>query len=91
MIEHVIREAAHRFRACDGCGRQPLHIEIRGRTALEAAARPTTPCQRHQLECAACGRRTARYASLALAEQEWGVKYAVLPLALPMRGRRAAA
>lgn len=90
MIEHVIRQHAHRFRACT-CGRQPLHIEIRGRTQAEAIASPSTPCRRHQLECNACGRRTARYATLDAAEQEWGVKYAALALALPMRARRAAA
>lgn len=90
MIEHVIREPAHRFRACDACGSQPRHIDIRGRTAAEATARPETPCHRHQLECT-CGRRTARHASLALAEQEWGVKYAAPTLPFPARKGRAAA
>lgn len=91
MIERIIRESAHRFRACDNCGHQPLHIAVRGRTRAEAVERPDTPCHRHQLECTTCGRRTAKHGTLAQAEVEWGVKFTALPLALPGSKRRKVA
>lgn len=93
MVEYEVATALHRFRACEGCQRQPLHVRVDGRTNEEAARteqnRP--PCHRHYLECPRCQRRTLKHATLELAEQEWGVKYAALTLALPVPIRRRGA
>jgi hypothetical protein len=82
MIQYE-RKLPGELRACR-CGRQPKHIETRGRPgALDFA----TPAVRHQLECAPCGARTAEHASLQEAVGEWEAAEPGEPAA---RARRAA-
>lgn len=91
-------ETAHprgTFAPCDGCDREPRHVTLRGRTADEARAKPidfATPNERHTLECRACGRATARHATLDAAMSEWGQAFAqaTLPLRVIPHRRRAA-
>lgn len=85
MLERLITHPRARFTRCRACGAEPRHIATTGRSSREPvqfiAAAP-----RHALECR-CGARTARHATLAAAEAEWGSDYA--QLALPLRVRRS--
>lgn len=91
MIQRTIKHLLGYFQVCRVCGREPKHIESRGRTNCEPQRQPGEPVVRHALECR-CGSSTARYASLAMAEGEWGDKWAQqpLPLMVPLRRRRRA-
>lgn len=81
MMQVHHRERPGRFLPCDACHTQPRHIEHRGRTKRETM-HYSIPSARHSLECA-CGRATARHATLELAEAEWGRCYTQMALALP--------
>lgn len=78
--------ASERVAKCPHCGDLPHHVEHFGRTRAETMDF-SVPAHRHSLECA-CGRTTARHASLADAETEWGVAETQIPMALPMNVTR---
>lgn len=93
MIQRQIPHAPGTFAACRGCRREPSHIAFAGFSAAEAAAASATTLatSRHALECARCGRSTARHVSLDDAIAEWGAAYAQasLPLRIVPARRRA--
>lgn len=95
MKQVQIPEPDGRFAKCPQCKGQPKHIESFGRTRNESM-NFAIPAHRHSLECA-CGRTTARHATLAEAEAEWGVVGDQVPMPLPagvthiQRGRTAKA
>ncbi len=66
MIQ-IVRKLPGQLRACR-CGKQPLHVESRGRRIHEDAA---SLALRHHLECPPCGARTADAATLQEAVGEW--------------------
>lgn len=77
------------FAACVGCRREPKHIVSAGSSNREPIL-SGGPSERHALECARCGRSTARYATLTAAIDEWGAVYSQAPLPLPTRVVRIA-
>lgn len=89
MLERVITHPSGRFTRCRACGGEPRHIHATGRTSREPV-QFLAAAVRHSLACR-CGAATARCATLAAAEAEWGTTYAQLTLPLRARRRRAAA
>lgn len=81
------------FLRCSGCAREPAHIISRGRPYGQPCD-PRNPVtgDRHHIECARCGRATARTETLAPAITEWGANYAQqqLPFRVGASRRRAA-
>ena len=81
------------FAACSGCRREPRHVEVRGRSNAEPLDfRTGASATRHALECAPCGRSTARHPTLDAAIGEWGAAFAqgALPLRVVPRRRAVA-
>lgn len=94
MIQHECPHPAGTFALCE-CRREPMHVEISGRSKAEAHDKPidfTAPAVRHALECRHCGRATTRHPTLDAAIAEWGAAYAQspLPLRVVAQRRRAA-
>jgi len=93
MIERQQRHPPGHFLRCASCAREPAHIVSRGRPAGQDTD-PRNPIrgERHHIECARCGRSTARHPDLAAATVEWGANYAqqALPLRVVARRRVAA-
>lgn len=85
MLQRVVSHPTGRFTRCRTCGGEPRHVRHDGRSSKEPVQFVATG-HRHSLECR-CGARTARHASVAAAEAEWGTDYA--QLALPLRTRRS--
>lgn len=86
MISRHHLTRSDRIAKCPHCGGVPRHVEHFGRTLAETMDF-TIPAHRHSLECA-CGRTTAKHATLADAEAEWGVIDAQIPMRLPVNVTR---
>lgn len=94
MIQQVPSHSPGTFALC-ACRREPVHVELHGRSAAEAHDKPIdfdAPAVRHALECRHCGRATARHATLDAAVVEWGAAYtqSALPLRIVQTRKRAA-
>ena len=91
MIQRHIPHAPGTFASCSTCRREPKHIATLGRARDEIITIAQLG-ERHTLECAICGRSTARHATLDAATAEWGAAHAqgALPLRIVPQRRRSA-
>lgn len=74
MIYRERKHPAGSLPRCDGCDKEPMHVQANGRLSREPV-RIGTPSERHMIECPRCGRRTKLRDSLALALAEWGAHH----------------
>ena len=76
MIQRSVSHLPGRFIAHINCGREPLHIEARGRMSGEPVAFAAGGSLRHRLECPGCKVATGWHTSLDVATHEWNRDHA---------------
>lgn len=87
MMQIARRHAAGTFAPCSGCGREPVHVTVKGSSCAEPVR--FTAAERHMLECCPCAMRTGKHASLEGAKREWQGRHGQLR-AIAVRPRAVA-